>query len=130
MRFIGREKELKRLSDALHRPYGSVVALYGRRRVGKSALIAKALEGFAGTVISFVAVDRAGYQKNFDLLKNKVKAALKEEYLDFKSITDLLSFLYIKAKEAPMVLALDEYPFLLEDREELNSELQTVIDRY
>ena len=70
MRFIGREKELKRLSDALHRPYGSVVALYGRRRVGKSALIAKALEGFAGTVISFVALDRAGYQKNFDLLKN------------------------------------------------------------
>lgn len=130
MRFIGREKELKRLYDSLHRPYGSVVALYGRRRVGKSALIAKALEGFAGTVISFVALDRAGYQKNFELLKNKVKAALKEEYLDFKSITDLLSFLYIKAKEAPMVLALDEYPFLLEDREELNSELQTVIDRY
>lgn len=53
MKFIGREKELKRLSDALHRPYGSVVALYGRRRVGKSALIAKALEGFPGTVISF-----------------------------------------------------------------------------
>lgn len=130
MKFIGRENELKRLSDALHRPYGSVVALYGRRRVGKSALIAKALEDFSGTVISFVALDRAGYQKNFELLKNKVKTALKEEFLDFKSISDLLSFLYVKAKESPMVLVLDEYPFFLEGHEELNSELQTVIDQY
>ena len=80
MKFIGREKELKRLSDSFRRPCGSVVALYGRRRVGKSALIAKALEDFPGIVISFVALDRAGYQKNFEFLKNKVKEALKEGF--------------------------------------------------
>ena len=101
MKFIGRENELKRLSDALHRPYGSVVALYGRRRVGKSALIAKALEDFSGTVISFVALDRAGYQKNFELLKNKVKTALKEEFLDFKSIFGFAFFSLRESERNP-----------------------------
>ena len=71
MKFIGRENELKRLSDALHRPYGSVVALYGRRRVGKSALIAKALEGFPGTAISLRSIGPGRLSKELRIIEKQ-----------------------------------------------------------
>ncbi len=43
--FIGRERELAQLRSTLDQSRPSISVIYGRRRVGKSALIRKALEG-------------------------------------------------------------------------------------
>lgn len=39
---IGREKEKQILIDALHSEYSQFIAVYGRRRVGKTFLIREA----------------------------------------------------------------------------------------
>ena len=43
--FIGREREISQLKEAVHSKKSTITIIYGRRRVGKSALIKKALEG-------------------------------------------------------------------------------------
>ena len=43
--FVGRERELELLRTTLNSRRPSVTVVYGRRRVGKSAMIEKALEG-------------------------------------------------------------------------------------
>lgn len=43
--FIGREAELEQLRQFLESPEPSIFAVYGRRRIGKTFLIRKALEG-------------------------------------------------------------------------------------
>ena len=44
MEFLDREDELALLDDHLKRPGASLFVLYGRRRIGKTALLARALE--------------------------------------------------------------------------------------
>ena len=39
---IGREKEIKTLQQAYHSEYSEFVAVYGRRRIGKTFLIREA----------------------------------------------------------------------------------------
>ncbi len=46
MRFVNREAELKVLSEALSAPSPALFVLYGRRRVGKTALLRQACRGF------------------------------------------------------------------------------------
>ncbi len=43
--FVGRETELELLRGKVNSPRSSVCVVYGRRRIGKSALVEKALEG-------------------------------------------------------------------------------------
>ena len=55
--FIGREKELKELTDALRRGSGkTAILIYGKRRVGKTTLIREAVKSFEGTVINYMCV--------------------------------------------------------------------------
>lgn len=42
--FVGREAELKTLEDLYGRDSWQMIVLYGRRRVGKTTLIAKFIE--------------------------------------------------------------------------------------
>ena len=44
-RFVNRERELKIIAQALEEPPPVLFVLYGRRRVGKTALLRKACEG-------------------------------------------------------------------------------------
>ena len=43
--FVGRDTELSQLRRTLDRSTPSIAVIYGRRRVGKSALVRKVLEG-------------------------------------------------------------------------------------
>ena len=51
--FIGREKELKALTDELSDwKKKTAVLIYGKRRVGKSTLIREASKSFNGVVVN------------------------------------------------------------------------------
>ena len=45
MDFLDREKELALLADHLERPEASLFVLYGRRRIGKTELLRRAIAG-------------------------------------------------------------------------------------
>ncbi len=52
--FIAREKELSELKSQFLSEKKTAVLVYGKRRVGKSALIREASKSFEGTVVNYL----------------------------------------------------------------------------
>lgn len=130
MRFVGREQEQDLLRRAYESPESALIPIYGRRRVGKSELILHFLE------------DRPGIY----YLGKKAPAALQlrellEEAasdLDEPLLTGLAGAGWREAlativdrwpRERKLVLALDEFQWMVETSPELPSVLQELWDR-
>ena len=125
--FVGRKKELTLLSDKFSSPRTEVISLYGRRRVGKSQLIFEAAKAFAGIVISYACYD-SSYRQNLDALEAEVKKAAGNEFLHVSSLEEIILFLYDLSKEKPVLLAIDEYPYMREG-EKTDSEIKNALDK-
>ena len=127
--FIGREKEL----NALNRLYTSdkfeFAVIYGRRRVGKTALINQ----FIGDkkAIYFMGVESNAKQN----LENFSKSILEyssgvETESSFVSFQAALEHVFKLARQERLVLAIDEYPYVARSSQSLASTLQLLIDQY
>lgn len=130
MRFIGRKQELSRIQNALAKNEQQNVLIYGRRRVGKSALIKKAFEDSKGPITIYYECRQTSEQDNLQSLSALVADALEFPPLALNSVRELLDFLFNQAKDRDIVLALDEYPYLREAVKGLDSILQTSIDEH
>ncbi len=113
--FIGRKDELELLKDKYSSSNFEMIALLGRRRIGKSMLIHESQKDFDGLVISFQCSD-IGYKANLDYLKMMIKETFKQKYLSFSSLTDIILFLYGEAQQQRILFVLDEYPYMRNDR--------------
>ena len=127
--FIGREREL----NSLNRLYASdkfeFVVIYGRRRVGKTALINQ----FIGNkkAIYFMGVESNEKQN----LENISKSILEYEIgipaeTSFLSFQAALEYVFQLAKDQRLILAIDEYPYVARSSKSLASTLQLLIDKY
>ena len=56
VRFFGRQKELQRIKDFLNRPQTGAMLILGKRRVGKTTLIKKALEDSDITSVIYTCI--------------------------------------------------------------------------
>ena len=124
MKFVDRIDEAARLNDSLVREKSSLVAIYGRRRLGKSTLVKRVL---SDTDVYFLA-DRSECQYQRILLA-KVMAQVftdfdKLTYPDWESIFRAVNYRAGKR----FTLCLDEFPYLVEQSPELPSVLQKLID--
>lgn len=128
MEFIGRSSELSRIHKALSKREQQNVLIYGRRRVGKSALIKKTIEDASGFVAIYFECRQTSEQNNLQSLSLLASGALGFPPLAISSIRELLDFLFKQAKNRDIVLALDEYPYLREAVKGLDSIVQTSID--
>ena len=128
MQFIGRTIELARIDKVLGMHDQQNVLIYGRRRVGKSELIKRALEVNKDVTAIYYECRQTSEQDNLQSLTLLASEALGFPPLAFKSIRDLLEFLFSQAERKDIVLALDEYPYLREAVKGLDSILQTSID--
>lgn len=127
--FYGRKTERKKLS-AMFGSDGQMISLiYGRRRIGKSELIKQALKETRLQSI-YYECKQTTEQNNTDSLAELIGEAFDFPTPSFKNIEDLLQFLFKKSKQEPLILVLDEYPYLRENSKGLDSVLQSVIDRY
>lgn len=124
--FIGREEEIKKLNDFFNNDKMKNAIIYGRRRVGKSELITHCL-----TNSNF---DYLYYECKQTTEKNNVDSILEllaEKYslppLLIKSIEKLLEYIYLLNKE--LILVIDEYPYLREIVNGLDSIIQTILDK-
>lgn len=124
MKFVDRIEETARLTKALVRNKSSLVVLYGRRRLGKSTLIKRAV---SDRDVYFLA-DRSEspYQR---LLLSKVIAQVfpdfdKQTYPDWESLLRAINYRTSRS----FTLCLDEFPYLVEQSPELPSVLQKLID--
>ncbi len=128
--FIGRQQELSALRKELDRGRSSLIIVYGRRRVGKSTLLARATE--ARDTIFYQATQVLG-SMNLDLLKEEVRRSLDEDDPVLEGIEHweaLLTYIVeLAAARRGLTLVLDEFPYICETVEALPSIVQKVFDR-
>ncbi len=125
---IDREQESALLLEALEGA-PSLVVLTGRRRVGKSFLLASVFEG--ARVVSFQA-DEQGEEAHLDLLGREISRLLPgQPPLSLPSWADALDQLAREAVERdPLVLVLDEFQYLCAAQPALPSIIQRAWDRW
>ena len=109
--FVGRENELKILNRVFSSNRQESVLIYGRRRIGKTELIKKAIEDFEGEYIYYEAKQTTELS-NVDSLSSLISDILNLPRLGFQSMEEVFEFLFSYAKDKTMVFVLDEYPYL------------------
>lgn len=127
MKFIGRKKELQALDDLYRKSAFRMCIIYGRRRIGKSTLIAEFLKGKEGI---FYTATKVGAKRNLDLLATQVTACLEPtlKNISFDTLEDLFDFITIKVSDRNIVLVIDELPYWADKDEGLLTILQKYID--
>jgi uncharacterized protein len=131
---LDREGELSRLQEvwnqaATGRP--QLVVLWGRRRVGKTFLLSHFLLGKRGFLFSATQQsERIELDRLFDAMTRELGSEMADRSGGgFAGWEAALRFLAGQAAEQPILVALDEAPYLLEGTPALPSIIQTVWDR-
>jgi uncharacterized protein len=125
-RFLNRSVELARLEQALDARSGGLVCLYGRRRLGKSALLREVLKRHPAPY--YVGDNREAPPQRQALaaeIGRYVAGFDAAEYRDW----DALLAMWWRLAPANMPLLIDEFPALVATSPELPSLLQKHIDR-
>jgi len=104
-----------------------VFAIYGRRRVGKSELINYCLENSNKNYL-YYECKQTTEKNNIDSIVDLLCEKYELPIMSFKSFEELLKYIFKLANEE-MILVLDEYPYLREVINGLDSIMQTVIDQ-
>jgi AAA+ ATPase superfamily predicted ATPase len=124
--FVNRERELRALERACGNG-GGMAVVSGRRRVGKTALI----DRFAADRRAiFLPGTRAPVGEALRRLEDRVRTVLPPQPGDLLDLGHLpswdaaLGYLFARAAEQPLVLILDEFPYLCEADATLPSTLQ------
>ena len=132
MKFIGREQEKAKLVRLLKRPGQNVALVFGRRRVGKSALIRECLNDMGATdpnaVCIYYECKQTTETNNVESLAAIVAEACGLPGVSFAGIEPLLEFLFARSSDRKTVLVLDEYPYLRKSVVGLDSILQRLVD--
>ena len=103
--FIGREKELTLLQQDY---IGKAVMVYGKRRVGKTTLIQKALENCQHQTV-YYECSKGAMQDNIDgLVRELARVKMLPVPLNFSTLQDV--FIYLNALPKKIVVVIDEYP--------------------
>ena len=127
--FIGRERELKALEKLYTSNKFEFAVIYGRRRVGKTALINR----FIGdkSAIYFMGVESNAKQnlENFSKSIIEYSSGIEAEtaFLSFQAALEYVSKL---AEKERLILAIDEYPYVARSFKSFASTLQLLIDKY
>lgn len=127
--FIGREKELGNLNRLYASDKFEFAVIYGRRRVGKTAIINEFTKGKPS--ICFTGVETNDKQN----LENFSKCILeyvtnKPTNTSFDSFQTALEYVFDLAESERLVLVIDEYPYVARSSKSLASTLQLLIDKY
>jgi uncharacterized protein len=126
--FIGRERELEFLERAHAKKGFKLIVLYGRRRVGKTELLKKFLDGKEGAYILFTD---ESLDENLKELKEKFATLTGKELfreLDTHSLYDLFKYFASEASDRKLAIAIDEFPYLLGLNKGLLSTFQKIAD--
>lgn len=129
MNFIGRTEELNRLKKLYRKDGFGTALIYGRRRVGKSELIKQSIRESGENGIYYICSE-SQEQTNVEGLSRIVSEVFGLPKLGFRSISEVLEYIFQRSESEAFVFVLDEYPYLRNKVEGLDSVLQSFIDRY
>ena len=127
--FIGREKELSIIKEALSKKSAGVM-VYGKRKIGKTTLITHVLKGDSHKTVYYECL-KAPMKDNVEglisvLLAEKVLPAR----MSFDNFIDL--FAYLNTLPETINIVIDEYPYLKEftKPKTVDSTFQSIIDNH
>ena len=126
--FYCRDKELQELNKRYQKDNFECIVIYGRRRVGKTALINEFCKG--KSTIFFSALN-ASSQENLATLS---KAIYDKDHPGAESAPVFQSFdaafteITRMAEQERLVFVIDEYPYLAKANKSISSRLQHIID--
>ena len=126
MGFIGRSKELSVLEAKWASGKKEFGALYGRRRIGKTALLEKFAEGKKAIFFQAKRTAIYGNLQSFSKAVNKMLGI--SESLVYPSFEDAFEALDKEARKERLLIIIDEYPYILEQMDWFSSVLQQFID--
>ena len=129
-KFVDREREIAFLEETYRRSGSQLIVIYGRRRIGKTELILKFLEGKPH--IYFLA-DEEPEETQIARFARQAADALNQpllalaRYRDWGSLLEAVAVSASKLKEK-LVIAIDEMPYLISVNKAFPSILQRAWD--
>ena len=121
--FIGRKRELEALEKLYLTDNFQFAVIYGRRRVGKTALLNEFIRD--KNAIYFTGVETNEKQN----LENFSHSILNMD-TSFSSFQDAFEYVFQQAEKNRMILVIDEYPYIARASKSLASTLQLLIDKH
>jgi len=122
--FLDRDRELAWLDDCYNSGKAELLVLYGRRRVGKSALLSESCQGKPH--VYFLA-SQVRESDNLDQFREALAAAHPDPLLDslrLNSWEAALAYTARLANTGRFIVVLDEFPYLCHENPALPSVLQ------
>jgi len=126
--FINRKKELQALNEEYEKNSSSFSVIYGRRRVGKTALIAEFIKDKPSIYLYVTQADLKTQLQTFTKEIKKFTPKNLRDFLNFESFEDALEFIATLELDKKLVLVIDEYQYLVEQDSAFSSKLQRVWD--
>ncbi len=130
VRFVGRASELRDLGGFLSKSGPAVGVVYGRRRIGKSLLIQKALEDQCALV--FEGLENRPKKDQIEALLFQLarQAGSAAAGVATRSWREALFRLHPVLQKRPACIVLDEFQWLANYRREIVSDLKMVWEQY
>lgn len=125
--FIGRKQELQSLQELYDKSGFGMMVVYGRRRIGKSTLIAEFLKDKKAI---FYTATKVGMERNLELFSRQVLDIMAPGLtgIVFSSVQAVFDFISTNAGEEKLVIVIDELPYWAEKDDALLSIIQKYID--
>ena len=126
--FYCREEELQSMNRRYEKGRFECIIIYGRRRVGKTALINEFCKG--KPTIYFSALS-ASSQENLEALSKAIYTCKNPDSSTaptYRSYEDALDEITRMSKQQRLVFVIDEYPYLAKAEKSFSSRLQHIID--
>lgn len=126
--FIGRKEELGKLEKLWRSEKFQHPVIYGRRRVGKTALIREFIKD--KEAIFFTGIE-SSEQQNLENLSRSIFATAQQGVTPvFQTFQEAFEYVFHLALEKRLVFVIDEYPYLAKAYPAVSSILQKLIDEY
>lgn len=122
--FYGREEELAELDSRYESDSFQFIPVYGRRRVGKTALIDEFING--KEAIKFTAV-KGSLNTNLRLLASKVLGVRNAPAMNLE---DILEAMHSRFDGRRYVFVIDEFPYLVRSDESVTGILNNFIEAH
>ena len=124
--FVGRERELAVLNQLYESEKFEFVVIYGRRRVGKTALINQFITD--KNAIYFMGVESNAKQNLENFSKNILSYHTgMDAETSFLSFQTALEYVFKLSEKERVILAIDEYPYVARSSKSLASTIQFVL---
>lgn len=129
IQFIGRNHEIKYISEAIKTGEASIIVVYGRRRVGKTELIEHTLH--ERNMIKLEGVEDGDTQAQMYRILYQLSKVFNDEYITrmrFQTWMELFDFIASKIAVGPWTLYFEEVQWMAEYKNQLISDLKYVWD--